>query len=272
MGRKFVFAELVQSRAEAAGVQASVVAAGAPGRYRAKVGQVDRVNGNGRIYPREVVEAEVRRLKPLLAKGHLGGAVDHVDDRVRLRDEALLWRDLEVRADGAIVGEFELLDTARGRDLKRLIDGGRAVGFSTSGRGTTRYTDGEDRRRYAVTPERASADPPVVVMKPDFELVAIDAVSDPSVTDARIVRESREPDVVTERGSDGLELLRELAGGELDDLGLGLAEAIARQADEELAEALEEPEEPEKLQIPLVVPEGLTRYAEAVGARTSLVR
>jgi hypothetical protein len=178
--------------------------AGRPGRYVAKVAQCDAVNQNARVYPRHVMQREVERLRPLLAHGRVGGAVDHVGfaDGGNLKDEALLWRDLRVESDGAVIGEFEILPTARGKDLKTLIDGGRAIGFSTFGFGVSKPADANERRKYGA----AADDDEVVVMGDTYRLVSIDAVSDPSVHDAFLYRESRE------RGGAGRRRAEQLAG------------------------------------------------------------
>jgi hypothetical protein len=163
---------------------------GKTGRYRAKVSQADAVNLNGRVYPRTVLQKNIERLKPLMAQGRLGGAVDHASyvDAGALRREAILWRDLHMEADGAVIGEFELVPTTSGKDLQQLIDAGRTPGFSTFGHGSCRPCTPEERRRFGV----AKDDDEVVVMGDDYRMTAIDAVSDPSVTDALLFRESRE--------------------------------------------------------------------------------
>jgi hypothetical protein len=156
-------------------------------RWRAKVSQADKKNQNGRIYPRAVLEAEIDRLMPRLADGVLGGAVDHLgwSDGGNLKHTCILWRSLEIDADGAMWGEFEIIEHhAAGKDFKAQCESGLAVGFSTFGYGTGRDPTESERRQYGL-----SDDEEVIIMKPDYVLKKIDAVDDPSVVDARLKRE-----------------------------------------------------------------------------------
>jgi DNA repair exonuclease SbcCD ATPase subunit len=54
--------------------------------------------------------------------------------------------DLRVEEDGSVVGEAELLDTARGKDLKAIITSGCTLGVSSRGYGSTETTEGGQER------------------------------------------------------------------------------------------------------------------------------
>lgn len=70
--------------------------------------------------------------------------------------------NLEVR-DGIVVGEAQILDTERGRNLKAILEAGAKVGISSRGHGSVRMNErGED------------------VVQDDYRLVTFDFVADPA--------------------------------------------------------------------------------------------
>lgn len=176
--------ETLSAQVVAAPGAAAEALGGKRGLYTAKVSHGNRVNGNRRIYPTEVLAENVKRLQPLLEKGYLAGAVDHVDYDAsgNLRDTAVIWRSLEARDDGSVWGQFEVVEGhSRGKDVKALLDAGLAVGVSTMGYGTAHLPSETERQKYGI----AEGDQ-VVVMDGNYELKQADLVSDPSCHDARV--------------------------------------------------------------------------------------
>lgn len=153
--------------------------------WRVKVGHVDRVNENQRIYPREVFEEEIRRWKigegrVPMSRGGLRGCVEHSCEP--MKDACILWRDLEIEQDGGVHGTFEVVaDHTLGVNLLAQIEAGMAIGFSIAGKGSARSLTTDDVPRYRLNPDAVAG---VVVIQPDFELRRIDSVGDPSVFDA----------------------------------------------------------------------------------------
>ena len=189
--------QLVTDRTRAR-VTALPVAEAAAGKklYQVRWTQCDRVNANRRIYPREVIQANVDRLKPLLTDGMLSGAVDHEGylDGGNLRSTCVIWRDLWIEPDGSGVGTFEIVDDhSAGRDLLALVRAGAAIGWSSFGYGSAHDPSDAERARYGL-----DADTRVVVMDSNYELVAIDAVDRPSVqtTKRRLERTELDPEDV----------------------------------------------------------------------------
>jgi hypothetical protein len=85
------------------------------------------------------------------------------DGRTQFQRVSHIIRDLHVAPNGAIVGELELLGTARGNDLAAIIKAGGAVGVSSRGTGTThKREDGVD------------------VVNDDYTLITYDVVADPA--------------------------------------------------------------------------------------------
>lgn len=117
---------------------------GTPGRVRVRgeFARADAATQNGRVYPRGLWEREIGRLGSDLKQRKVFGELDHpADGRTQLSRVSHVVTSLTVEDDGQIVGEAEILDTARGKDLKALLKSGCAVGVSSRGYGSTQTTD-----------------------------------------------------------------------------------------------------------------------------------
>lgn len=161
-------------------------------RFKAKVSHVDVVNGNNRIYPKEVFSKAISELKEKadgkskLDSGYLTGAVDHAGwGQANLRETPIIWRSLAIESDGAVVGEFDLLlEHSAGKDLAIQIDGGMAIGFSTSSYCSMHPATEEEAKKYNLKYEPDGV--PVWIAE-KMRLVKIDAVDDPSEHSARLM-------------------------------------------------------------------------------------
>lgn len=98
-----------------------------------------------------------------MTERQLFGELDHPSDgRTQLARVSHILTNLEIK-DGIVYGEAEVLDTARGRDLKGILSSGAKVGISSRGYGSTRTNEkGED------------------VVQEDYRLVTFDFVADPA--------------------------------------------------------------------------------------------
>lgn len=162
--------------------------------FEAKIGQADKKNQNGRIYPRAVWQDQIDHFmtmegtKTRLDDGQLPGAVDHQawTSDGNLRDNCIIWRELSMDVDGGVFGKFEVVEKhSVGANLKANIDAGMAIGFSTYGYGTGHEAGDAERRQYGLSDTEYC-----VIMDRNFKLKKVDAVDDPSVIDARMKRES----------------------------------------------------------------------------------
>lgn len=161
-------------------------------RYKAKVSHCDVVNGNNRIYPREVFAAAIESLeekvdgKTKLEAGYLSGAVDHASwFKGNLSDSPIIWRSLKIESDGSVSAEFDLLlEHSKGKDLAIQIDGGMAIGFSTSSYCEFHPASEEDAKKYKL---KYVPDGVPVWVADRMRLVKIDAVDDPSEHSARLL-------------------------------------------------------------------------------------
>ena len=150
-----------------------------------KIGQCDKATANGRIYPRSVVEREIRRLQPRIEQASLFSAVDHPSDgRTKLQDSGAIVRGLWVEPNGEIRGKFEVVEDApAGQAIAAFMRAGAAVGMSSRGMGSTvSGPNGQD------------------VVGEDYRLGTWDFVSDPACGDAypALMSESEEAKVTEE--------------------------------------------------------------------------
>ena len=130
--------------------------------------QSEQKNKNGRIYPKEVLQKEVKRynkeyVEPKRAFGELG----HPDGPTVNLDK-VSHMITELVEDGKnFIGRAKILDTPNGQIVKSLIDEGARLGVSSRGMGTLK-------------PDKKAQ-----IVQDDFYLAtAADIVADPSAPNA----------------------------------------------------------------------------------------
>ena len=136
--------------------------------------KADTLNQNGRIYPQDILEREVRNYQKFIAENRALGELDHPDSSVvELKNASHIVR--EAYMDGKICyGTVEILDTPAGKILKSLVDNGVTLGISSRGVGSTR-SEGDYQ-----------------VVQDDFQLICWDFVSEPSTPGAFMMKEAKE--------------------------------------------------------------------------------
>lgn len=139
-------------------------------------------NRNGRIYPTEIIEREIERYsEEKVSKRRALGSADHPSiSTVKLSDASHIITELKFdRERNCGIGELEVLDTPSGKILKVLMDAKCQIAVSTRGIGSL---DGN-------------------IVGPDYRLLAIDCVLDPSAQNAMMenVFESKEY-IINEHG------------------------------------------------------------------------
>ncbi len=141
--------------------------------------QADIKNRNGRIYPVEVLDKEVKRyVKENVKKNRAYGELGHPDSpTINLDRVSHMIKDLKLEGKN-FVGKAKIMDTPYGKIVKSLIDEGASLGVSSRGMGSLKTTkDGSSE------------------VQKDFMLAtAADIVADPSAPDAfvRGVMEGKE--------------------------------------------------------------------------------
>tara|TARA_Y100000004_G_scaffold180452_1_gene225107 strand:+ start:223 stop:816 length:594 start_codon:yes stop_codon:yes gene_type:complete len=139
----------------------------------------DAENGNGRIYPRKVLEREVKNYEKLVRERRALGELDHPDSSViELKNASHLVTDIWWDGD-RVMGKVEILDTPSGGVLRSLADAKVKLGISSRGLGTTNESMGK------------------TMVNDDFQLICFDIVSEPSTTGAFMMAEGKTPNIIT---------------------------------------------------------------------------
>ena len=136
--------------------------------------KAETLNQNGRVYPKAILEREVRNYQKFISENRALGECDHPDSSVvELKNASHIVK--EAYMDGDICyGSVELLDTPAGKILQSLIESGVTLGISSRGVGSTR-SDGDNE-----------------VVQDDFQLICWDFVSEPSTPGAFMMSEGVE--------------------------------------------------------------------------------
>lgn len=136
-------------------------------RLRGKFQKCDEANNNGRVYPRKILENQVKEIQGKINERSLVGALDHPEnDSIHLSQASHLITKLWVEDNGDVMGEAEILSTPNGKIIEALINDGVKIGISSRGLGT--LSEGKDAK----------------VVNEDFRLITFDIVSDPSTKGA----------------------------------------------------------------------------------------
>jgi len=126
----------------------------------------DMLNGNQRVYPKNILAREIENYKNLCKERRSVGELDHPDDSVvNLRNVSHVvldcWWD-----NNRVLGKIEVLNTPSGKILKSLIESGIKLGISSRGLGSVRKEMGK------------------TIVEDDFQLICFDIVQEPSTNKA----------------------------------------------------------------------------------------
>jgi len=129
----------------------------------------DKQNGNGRVYPYDVLKREMDNYQKIVKDDRACGELDHPDDSVvNLKNVSHIVTDIWWEGKD-IMGKLKVLDTPSGRILKDLVKAGVKLGISSRGLGSVTESSGG-----------------TVTVENDFQLICFDVVSEPSTPDAYI--------------------------------------------------------------------------------------
>jgi hypothetical protein len=136
-------------------------------RIKGKLQESEVKNGNGRIYPKEVLKREAEKYaKNCIITNTAMGELDHPEssivnlNNVSHNIKRIWWEDND------LMGELELLNTPSGKIAQEIISAGIPLGISSRGMGSVKQI-GE-----------------TVEVQDDFELLCWDLVSVPSTPNA----------------------------------------------------------------------------------------
>jgi hypothetical protein len=131
--------------------------------------RADSKNQNGRVYPEDVLKREsVKYLDNFVKQRRAMGELDHPESGV-VNLKNVSHNILSMEWNGKdLVGTIEILPTPSGNILKELLNSGILLGISSRGMGSVKkdMREGTD------------------VVQDDFDLIAFDFVSNPSVQGA----------------------------------------------------------------------------------------
>jgi len=129
----------------------------------------DTQNGNGRVYPDDVLKREIGNYMKVVKDNRACGELDHPDDSVvNLKNVSHIITDIWWEGKD-VMGKIKVLDTPSGRILKDLVNAGIKLGVSSRGLGS-------------VTEDKGG----VVTVENDFQLICFDMVSEPSTPNAYV--------------------------------------------------------------------------------------
>jgi len=139
-----------------------------------KLQECDIENGNGRIYPRNVLVREVNNYQKLVKESRALGELDHPETNV-IQLEKVSHRVTSVWMEGNdVMGKVQVMNTPAGKILQELVNGGCKMGISSRGMGSVR----EDKNS--------------TIVEDDFQLICFDFVSEPSTPNAFMMKEAKE--------------------------------------------------------------------------------
>ena len=139
-----------------------------------KLQEADVQNGNGRVYPRRILEREINNYQKMVGDRRAVGELDHPDSSVvNLQNVSHLIT--EVWWDGSnVMGKLEVLPTPSGNILKSLVNSGVKMGISSRALGSVKQHQGQ------------------MMVEEDLQLICFDMVSEPSTPNAFMLKEHKE--------------------------------------------------------------------------------
>ena len=131
-----------------------------------KLQEADVQNGNGRVYPRGIMEREVKRYAQIVEDNRALGELDHPDSSIiNLANVSHMitevWMD-----NSSVMGKAKVLNTPSGQILRALVESGVKIGISSRGMGSVTERMGK------------------TIVEDDFQLICFDIVSEPSTPNA----------------------------------------------------------------------------------------
>ena len=148
--------------------------AGKPLMMKGILQKAETLNQNGRVYPKMILEREIRNYQKFIKENRALGELDHPDSSVvELKNSSHIVKAAHMEGN-IVYGTVEILSTPSGQILQSLVESGVTLGISSRGVGSTK-TQGD-----------------MEIVQDDFQLICWDFVSEPSTPGAFMMREGRE--------------------------------------------------------------------------------
>jgi hypothetical protein len=130
--------------------------------------RADVLNQNGRIYPRHILEREIRNYQKFINENRALGEIDHPESSViELKNVSHVIREAHIE-NGVVYGTIEVLNTPGGKIIQSLMESQIKIGISSRGVGSTKK-EGDYQ-----------------MVQDDYNLICFDVVSEPSTGGAFI--------------------------------------------------------------------------------------
>jgi hypothetical protein len=140
---------------------------------RGIIQKAETLNQNGRIYPRHILEREVRNYQKFILESRALGELDHPDSSIiSLKNVSHIFTEVTMEND-TVYGTLRLLNTPSGKVLQELVRDKVRLGISSRGVGST-----ERRGDYTVVQD-------------DFQIICWDMVGEPSTSNAFVYPTSK---------------------------------------------------------------------------------
>ena len=131
-----------------------------------KLQEAEVQNGNGRVYPRKILEREMKNYMMLVKESRALGELDHPDDSViNLKNASHMVTDAWWDGNN-VMGKVKVLNTPSGKILQQLVNDGVKLGISSRALGSVNESDGR------------------TMVQEDLQLICFDFVSEPSTPNA----------------------------------------------------------------------------------------
>ena len=158
-----------------------------------KLQEADVQNGNGRVYPRGIMEREIKKYVSIVEDNRALGELDHPESSI-INLANVSHMVTEVWMDGPqVMGKIKVLKTPAGQILRALVESGVKTGISSRGMGSVTEQQGK------------------TIVEDDFQLICFDIVSEPSTPNAFMsLSENRLRNKAIEKNNKIINLLDEI--------------------------------------------------------------
>ena len=131
-----------------------------------KLQEAEVQNGNGRVYPRKILEREMKNYTMLIKESRALGELDHPDDSIiNLKNASHMVTDAWWDGNN-VMGKVKVLNTPSGKILQQLVNDGVKLGISSRALGSVNESEGK------------------TMVQEDLQLICFDFVSEPSTPNA----------------------------------------------------------------------------------------
>ena len=126
----------------------------------------DKINKNGRLYPRPVLEHAIESIQDKIREKSLFGQLGHPKDATRQLDQTSHIIESLRRKDNCWYGRARIIDEGAGKVAKAIIEAGGRIGCSSRGIGSTKRNGNHE------------------LVLDDYKLITVNLVQDPSAPGA----------------------------------------------------------------------------------------